>query len=508
MHSHYVHEALLAAHPCIPVPANCLSTRHRRTRLQGAVTALHWPAAVPQETAPLVPKINWNGSRAAHSLNRNIRPLLVDRQRGNRGRVLIVTPQPFYEDRGTPIAVRYVASALSDLGIKVDLLAFPVGETIRLEHMTLYRCANYLGLKRVPIGLSWRKLVLDASLWRTFRQLIAAQRYDMVHAVEEAAYMASILCPKYAQPFVYDMASCLPDAMQRNALLKCAPLRRVFRAMEQRVFSNASHIVCSAGLAPYVRERDPSASVSEWRFPAHSGPVAMGDVAALRAQLQIPQGRTVLLYSGNFAGYQGIDLLISAFARARRLRPELLLVCVGATDRDLASTRRLTDPDGHEHIRFLPRQPRDRILTYSAMADVLMLPRIGPDNIPLKLYDYMASGIPIVATRQNGHDGILNDQRAFLCAPTAESMADAIVRICEHPDEAALVGGEALRYAQQHFGWGGFVEFLRGVYGTAIAQRACLEVRQLQPAPIAALEPDMSSASRALSHVASAHSRY
>ena len=508
MYSHYVREALLAAHPCIPVPGSCPPARHCRTRLQGAVTPPHRPAAVPQETAALGPMVDWNGSRAAHALDRDIRPLLVDRHRGNRGRVLIVTPQPFYEDRGTPIAVRYVAGALSDLGMEVDLLAFPVGETIRLKHVTLYRCANHLGLKRVPIGLSWRKLVLDASLWRTFRQLIAARRYDMVHAVEEAAYMASILCPKYAQPFVYDMASCLPDAMQRNALLKFAPLQRVFRAMEQRVFSNASHIVCSAGLAPYVRERDPSASVSEWRFPAHSGPVSKRDVAALRAQLQIPQSRTVLLYSGNFAGYQGIDLLISALARARRLRPELLLVCVGATDRDLASTRRLADADGREHIRFLPRQPRDRILTYSAMADMLMLPRIGPDNIPLKLYDYMASGVPIVATRQNGHDGILNDQRAFLCAPTAQSMADAIVRICEHPDAAALVAGEALSYAQRHFGWGGFVEFLRGVYGTALSQRTCLDVRQLQPAPLAALESGSDSASCGLSHVASAHTRH
>jgi glycosyltransferase involved in cell wall biosynthesis len=433
------------------------------------------PAAVPNETLRSAPYADWSGSRAVLPPNRKIRPLLDGQHSGHRGRVLIVTPQPFYEDRGTPIAVRYVAGALSDLGVDVDLLAFPVGETVQIERMTLYRCANHFGLKRVPIGLSWRKLVLDASLWRAFRRLIAETRYDMVHAVEEAAYMASFLCPKYAQPFIYDMASCLPDALQRKRLLTCAPLQRTFRAAEQRVFSHASHIVCSAGLAPYVREQDPSASVGEWRFPAHSSPVSMGDVATLRAQLKIHRDRTVLLYSGNFSSYQGIDLLISAFSRARRLRPELLLLCVGATDAQLVQRRQHTEPEGQEHMRFLPRQPRYDIPKYTAMADVLMLPRIGPDNIPLKLYDYMASGIPIVATRQNGHDGILTDQRAFLCAPTAESMADAIVRVCEHPDEAALVGGAALRYAQQHFGWGAFVEFIRDIYGTAIVHGGRLD---------------------------------
>jgi glycosyltransferase involved in cell wall biosynthesis len=195
----------------------------------------------------------------------------------------------------------------------------------------------------------------------------------------------------------------------------------------------------------------------------------MDDIATLRTELRIRQDHRVLLYSGNFAGYQGIDLLISAFARARLTMPDLLLLCVGATADELAARAVPKGVPNHEHVRFLPRQARHLILTYTAMADLLVLPRVGPDNIPLKLYDYMASGIPIVATRQSGHDGILNEQRAYLCGPTAKSMADAIVQACTHPDEAALRAGAALNFAQQHFGWHGFVEFIRGVYITAMA---------------------------------------
>ncbi|HWJ18807.1 MAG TPA: glycosyltransferase [Geobacterales bacterium] len=421
---------------------------------------------------PALPPVDWTGPQANFSPNRKIRPLLRDRHGVNRGRVLIVTPQPFYEDRGTPIAVRYVAGALSDLDVDVDLLAFPIGESIRIKRMRVYRCANHLGLRRVPVGLSWRKLLLDVSLWRSFRQLLATRRYDMVHAVEEAAYMASVLCPKFAQPYIYDMASCIPNALRRNASLNFSPLMRLFRASEQRVFSGASHTICSAGLESYVRERASTASVAEWRFPAHAGAVSQADVATLRVSLGIQSDQTVLLYTGNFAAYQGIDLLIDAFTRACLMRPNLILLCIGATDQELTERRQTATLGGQEHIRFLPRQPRDRMLTYTAMADALMLPRIGPQNIPLKLYDYMASGRPIVAMRQRGSESMLTDERAFLCAPTAESMARAIVRICEHPDEAALVGGEALRYAQRYFGWGEFVEFTRGIYETAIGDRS------------------------------------
>jgi len=45
-------------------------------------------------------------------------------------RVLLVTPQPFFEERGTPIAVRLTARALIESGYEVDLLAFPLGEDI------------------------------------------------------------------------------------------------------------------------------------------------------------------------------------------------------------------------------------------------------------------------------------------------------------------------------------------------------------------------------------------
>lgn len=44
-------------------------------------------------------------------------------------RVLVVAPQPFYEDRGTPIAVRELVTALAGLGFEVDLATFPVGAT-------------------------------------------------------------------------------------------------------------------------------------------------------------------------------------------------------------------------------------------------------------------------------------------------------------------------------------------------------------------------------------------
>jgi hypothetical protein len=224
-------------------------------------------------------------------------------------RILIVTPQPFFEDRGTPIAVRYVARALGDLGVDTDILAFPVGRDVELPRSRIRRCANPLGLRSVPIGFSWRKITMDLSLWRAFARRVATGRYAIVHAVEEAAYIAALLCPRYRQPFIYDMASAIPLELQHKLLFRNAMARRFMQSVERRVFERARHVVCSAGLADYVRARSPTVAVSEWRFPAHMARVDAEQVASLRRRLQ----NRVLMYCGNFARYQGVDLLVDAF---------------------------------------------------------------------------------------------------------------------------------------------------------------------------------------------------
>ncbi|HEY6454162.1 MAG TPA: glycosyltransferase, partial [Steroidobacteraceae bacterium] len=411
----------------------------------------------------------------------------VARPSETRPRVLIVTPQPFYEDRGTPIAVRYVASALGSLDVDVHLLAFPVGRDIGMKNVTIHRCANALRIKQVPIGFSLRKLALDGGLWRSFSRLLASGRFDAVHAVEEAAYMASVLCPPLGQRFIYDMASAIPTELVRNSAVKSALLRTPLEAVQRRVMHNASHIICSAGLATYVRAQAADARVDEWQYPALSSAVSTQDLNSLRSKLQIQPGQHVLLYAGSFAGYQGLDLLLAAFARLSKQYPEMVLVCVGASESDQARWSTAPDRQLNGNIRIVPRQPRTQMPLYMELADVLLLPRVGCQNVPLKLYDYMAAGKPIVATRQPGSNHLLNEHRAFLCDATAESLADAIARARSHPAQAAWIASQAMRYAEQHFGWRGFVEFVRHIYlqvmppGEARDQLQCAQISNLTP---------------------------
>lgn len=389
-------------------------------------------------------------------------------------RILIVTPQPFYEDRGTPIAVRYVAQALSELGAKVDVLAFPLGAEVSIPNVRVARSANPLHLHGVPIGFSWRKIALDASLWQSFSRRVRSGRYALVHAVEEAAYMAAMICPHLGVPFIYDMASAIPVEMSRKRLFDVSWIRAALSRIEQHVIGAASRVVCSSGLADHVIRQVPQANVREWLYPAFTQPAAAAAAERLRAELGLQRAQRVVLYSGNLAGYQGMALLLDAFERARHIRPELVLVCVGATPRDLAGKGRREYLD-RPHVHVVARQPRSKMPDYLRLADFLVLPRVAAENVPLKLFDYMAAGKPIIATRGPAHEPLLDSTRAFMSDPNAQSFAAALLRACESPARAALLAAAAQSYACRHFGWERFVEFVRFTYCDALG-----EVRELK----------------------------
>jgi len=70
-------------------------------------------------------------------------------------KVLVLAPQPFFQLRGTPIAVRRVVDVLGEAGHSIDLLAFHEGEDVPLAHGTLHRTARLPWIKNVPPGFSF-----------------------------------------------------------------------------------------------------------------------------------------------------------------------------------------------------------------------------------------------------------------------------------------------------------------------------------------------------------------
>jgi glycosyltransferase involved in cell wall biosynthesis len=384
-------------------------------------------------------------------------------------RVLVVAPQPFYENRGTPIALLYVLRALSELGYRIDMLTLPVGQPVEVPGLRLLRTRNPLRIRSVPVGFSIRKLVFDALLCRDLRRALARRRYACVHAVEEAAFYATFLCHRKGVPVIYDMQSSLPEQLAQHPVLRSGVIQRALLWMERRLLQTADFVVCSAGLADHVRSTARGVAFREWHFPAAPPAAAAAEVAALRAEVNIPAGARVVLYSGNFAPYQGTELLFEAAPAVLAAVPDAYLVFVGAaTEVELA--RRVGDGAHAERVRVLPRQARERMPAFTQLASILVSPRNHGGNFPLKIFDYLAAGKPIVATDVPAHRAVLDDSLALLVPASAEAIADGLIKILQERELAERLSAAAARYARQHLAWSSFVHLVGEIYARAQAR--------------------------------------
>jgi glycosyltransferase involved in cell wall biosynthesis len=152
----------------------------------------------------------------------------------------------------------------------------------------------------------------------------------------------------------------------------------------------------------------------------------------VRERWGIASHAPLVLYTGTFEPYQGLDLLFAAMGRVARERPDALLLVVGGRPEQVAAARQTAAAAAAPAI-FTGYQPAREIPAYVAAADILASPRIAGTNTPLKIYSYLRSGRPIVATDLLTHRQVLDDQTALLARPEPEAFAHAVSRLIGDP---------------------------------------------------------------------------
>ena len=88
---------------------------------------------------------------------------------------------------------------------------------------------------------------------------------------------------------------------------------------------------------------------------------------------------------------------------------------------------------------------------YLRQADVLVSPRIRGVNTPMKLYSYLDSGVPVLATRLPTHTQVMDDSVAVLVDPVPEAVGTGLVALFRDPIARAESGARGRRLARREF---------------------------------------------------------
>jgi glycosyltransferase involved in cell wall biosynthesis len=375
-------------------------------------------------------------------------------------RILMIAPEPFFEPRGTPFSEYHRIRALIELGHTVDLVTYPFGRDIEMPGLRIFRAVRPPLVKHVRIGPSLAKVPLDLFLAVTCLRRALAGQYDAVHSHEEGAIIGILLAGLLGIPHLYDMHSSLPQQLTNFDFSRSRVLRWTFEALERLVIRRSKVvIVICQNLVDTVRAAHAQVPVVLIENAPGSGEVVQtGDRTQLRSDIGLGAATPVVLYTGTFEAYQGLDLLFVAFAHVVRERPDARLVLAGGTPEQVDAARRQARGAGIEaETVFVGQRPAEEIPAYLEAADVLVSPRSSGTNTPLKIYQYLRSGRPIVATRLLTHTQVLDDDISMLTEPTPDAYAQGVLDLLRDPVRAEALGRRARELAETKYSYDAYL---------------------------------------------------
>ena len=380
-------------------------------------------------------------------------------------RVLFLAPHPFYQDRGTPIAVDLLLRSLSKRGYSIDLVTYHEGKTplaTEYESIEVHRIFSPPFIRNIRPGFSWKKLFCDFFVFLKAFSLVLRKQYDVVHAVEESVFMALVLKFLFGIPYVYDMDSSLSQQLIEKYPL-CSFISPFLELFEKIAVRNAEAVVPVCDFLAVVVEKYNPRKVTVLRDVSLLNGEENSAQLDLKKELGI--GGLVVMYVGNLETYQGIDLLLESFALVLKKTDKADLVIIGGNPSDIKKYKEKSLFLGIEkRVHFIGPKPLYILGKYLSQADILVSPRIKGGNTPMKIYSYLHSGKAILATKLLTHTQVLDEGVALLVAPSPEEFSSGMLKLIQNEGLRVKLGEAGKKLIEEKYNYECFKKELYGLY--------------------------------------------
>ena len=179
-----------------------------------------------------------------------------------------------------------------------------------------------------------------------------------------------------------------------------------------------------------------------------------------RKKLSLPLDRKIIVYTGSFylRDWKGINVLLDS---VKYFSDDYLFVLIGGEEGEIDKIK-ISYP--FDNILLIPRRPHKEIPFYLEAADVLVLPNKKGEEIsekytsPMKMFEYMASGRPVVASSLLSIREILSDNNAVLVEPNNPmALAEGIKKTLQNTELSDKISKQSF-YDVQNYTWGKRVE--------------------------------------------------
>jgi glycosyltransferase involved in cell wall biosynthesis len=300
---------------------------------------------------------------------------------------------------------------------------------------------------------------------------LRATRPTVLHAHDSNALVPVALAARSLRvPYVYDAHDLWLGRPRRERSRLYFALNQLYYRLVERLLvpRAAATITVSQPIVEHLRGRYRLRRVALVpNYPDINGDVDRRELRGLPGGEAIDPDTPVVLYIGGLMAGRGLEQLVDAIG----LVPSVQLVLLGSGVLEGPLLARAVERGARVHL-LAPVAPSE-VEAYAASAGIGVSPIVGSClnyrySLPNKLFQYMAAGIPVVASDFPQVHDIVEGARCGLIADTRRpgAIADAIRRILADPDEAAAMGARGRAAVADRFNWSASASVLREVYDT------------------------------------------
>ena len=387
--------------------------------------------------------------------------------------IAMVAACPFPANHGTPAAIREMSEELARRGHSVRVVTYPLSHDIPVTGVEIDRVAHVGSNREISVGPSYQRLGFDALMVFKLIKVIRKHNIEVIHAHNyEGALIGGFVGKLTGVPVIYNaINTMIGELASFNFIRPRALAIRLAKILDYVVPRLADFIIADTEeLRSFLIDQgiDPAKVVT-----IHSGvrPEMFegGNGARVRNRFAT-DGGPLIIYTGTFDGFQGVDYLMDAFKIVHERKPDASLLLVGSTINPThqAKYEKMATDLGFASRFAITSCTLDQLRDFLAAADIAVVPRPDSAGIPTKLLNYMAAGNAIVSFKQSAT--ILQHlETAFLVdSATPEDFANGILTVLDDPALARQLRANVKRFVIGRFDWPSIAAKLEKIYGSLV----------------------------------------
>jgi glycosyltransferase involved in cell wall biosynthesis len=291
----------------------------------------------------------------------------------------------------------------------------------------------------------------------------------------------AMACRRLRLPYVYFFDA--DDILEHDLFGK--PLTGILRWRAKQIIrynlKTAARVVC---LSVFARVH----LKTVWRVPEEKIAVIPNAVdvnrfrpcteARVEVRSQLGLGDCpLIIFVGTFFAYQDVVVLLKSFAVVLKKFPNTRLLLVGGGDGYKKMVQLATDLGISDATKFIGYQPHNKIPRLLGAADIAVAPYRGIEDekflgSSMKLFEYMASGLPVVTSRVGQINEVVQDGINGLLVPAedVQAMAAALKRLIADPQLRSRLGQKAREDALTKGSWEFYIAKFEGLYASVLRE--------------------------------------